>query len=168
MDRYARFLCFINRFQSDENVPSPRPLDYNTRMLRIGIASPYFIWPNVNAWRAFGSVTNAVLTPGTARDVADADPKLNGARQAVKEARQSRIGIFDSADPLRIEAFEVRYLSRASGPSRWVIDMSENDDLLIHPENYHTIPLAEDRLYVPSQYVPLFVEAGWRRRVAPA
>ena len=31
------------------------------------------------------------------------------------------------------------------------------------PQAYATIANPEDRLYVPSEYVPLFVEAGWRR-----
>jgi endonuclease YncB( thermonuclease family) len=167
MDGYGRFLCYINRDQPDANNPTPRPYSYNTRLLINGMASPYFIWPNINPWRAYGSIVDAVLAPGTANDIAQDDNKLRQAREAIKNARQNEVGIFDGDEPLRIEPFEVRYLSRNSPPSRWVIDLSKNDNILIHPENYYTIPFGEDRLYIPSEYVPLFVEAGWQKEVAP-
>lgn len=167
MDVYGRLLCYINRDQPDANVPSPRPPSYNARMLEAGMASPYFIWPNINPWRARGSIVDAVFAAGTANDIAQADAKLRQAREAVKGARQNHVGIFDAADPLRIEPFEVRYLSRNASPSRWVVDLSKNDNLLIHPENYYTIPFVEDRLYISSQHVPLFVEAGWQKQAAP-
>ena len=160
MDRYGHFLCQINRYQPDSNVPSPRPPSYNIRMLKAGLASPYFIWPNINPWRERSSILGAVFAPGTANDIAQTDDKLRQARDAVKEARQNQVGIFDAADPLRIEPFEIRYMSRNTSPSRWVVDLSKNDNLLIHPENYYTIPFAEDRLFISSQHVPLFVEAG--------
>lgn len=40
MDRYGRFLCYINRNQPKENEPTPRPPSYNTRILKSGMASP--------------------------------------------------------------------------------------------------------------------------------
>ncbi len=167
MDRYGRLLCYINRDQPDAGVPSPRPPSYNERMLHGGLASPYFIWPNINPWRARGSILDAVFDPGTAKDMAESDAKLKGARQAVRAARENHVGIFDAADPLRVEPFEVRYLSRCSPPSRYVIDLSKNDDVLIHPENYYTVPLPEDRLFISAEHVPLFVEAGWQKQAAP-
>lgn len=167
MDGYGRLLCYINRDQPDADVPSPRPLPYNVRMLNEAMASPYFIWPNINPWRAYGSIPDAVFVPGTAKDTAESDKKLNEARQAVKAARANHVGIFDAAEPLRVEPFEVRYLSRCSAPGRYVIDLSKNDDVLIHPENYYTVPYSEDRLFISEQYVPLFVEAGWKRQTAP-
>ena len=54
MDGYGRFLCFINRNQPDRNKPVARPLSYNERLLKLGQACPYFIWPNVNPWRKRG------------------------------------------------------------------------------------------------------------------
>jgi endonuclease YncB( thermonuclease family) len=164
MDGYGRFLCYINRDQPNANVPTPRPASYNTRMLEAGLATPYFIWPNINPWRARGSILNAVLAPGTAKTTADADQKLNTARQAVKAARQGHLGIFDAADPLVIEPFEVRFLSRGQTPNRWVIDLSKNDSVLIRPENYYTIPFAEDRLFINPQHVELFVDKNWQKQ----
>ncbi len=164
MDGYGRFLCFINRDQPNANVPSTRPPSYNERMLQAGMASPYFIWPNINPWRAYGSIVDAVFAPGTANEMAEADAKLKQARDAVKAARQDHVGIFCADDPLLIQPFEIRYLSRCSPPSRWVIDLSQNDDILIHPENYYTVPYAEDRLYISPQHVPLFVQAEWQEQ----
>jgi hypothetical protein len=48
-------------------------------------------------------------------------------------------------------------------PERWVIDLSKNEDLIYKPDSYYKIPNAEDRLYIPEEYVALWVEAGWRR-----
>lgn len=167
MDGYGRLLCYINRDQPDANIPSPRPKSYNTRMIESGLASPYLIWPNINPWRAHGSIVDAVFAPGTANNMAIADAKLHQAREAVKKARADEKGIFEAADPLLIEPFEIRYLSRQAAPSRWVIDLSKNDSILVHPENYYTIPFTEDRLYISAQHVPLFVEAGWQKQAAP-
>ena len=167
MDGFGRFLCFVNRNQPDHNVPSDRPLDYNTRMLQSGQAAPYFIWPNINPFRARGSILNAVFAPGTANDVAQSDPKLREARQMVRQARQAEIGIYDYAAPLRLQAFEVRFLSRQHPPRRWVIDLSKQDDILVHPQNYYTIPNAEDRLFINPEHLPLFIQAGWVRQEAP-
>jgi len=164
MDRYGRFLCYINRNQPKENVPSPRPEPYNTRMLDAGAAMPYFIWPNIDPWRAYGSILKAVLDPGTAMTASAGNPKLGAARQAVKAARQRHLEIFNDADPLIIEPFEVRFLSRGQPPDRWVIDLSKNDSVLIKPENYYTIPLPEDRLYIAPEHVGLFVEKGWKKQ----
>ncbi|NTU75368.1 MAG: hypothetical protein HGA86_04535, partial [Anaerolineaceae bacterium] len=47
------------------------------------------------------------------------------------------------------------------------IDMSSDDNLLIRPQGYYRIKNAEDRLFIPPEYVPLFVEAGWHRQPRP-
>jgi hypothetical protein len=167
MDGFGRLLCFINRDQPNGNVPSARPLDYNTRMIQSGLAAPYFIWPNINPFRAQGSIMDAIFAPGAANDVAESDSKLREARQMVRRARQAGIGIYNPADPLRLQAFEVRFLSRQLPPDRWVIDLSKQDDILVHPQNYHTIPNAEDRLFINPEHVPLFTGAGWVRQQAP-
>jgi len=125
---------------------------------------PYFIWPNINPWRAQGSILDAVLDPGTAKTTAEADQKLNAAYQAVKAARQGHLGIFDAADPLVIEPFEVRFLSRGQAPNRWVIDLSKNDSVLIKPENYYTIPFPEDRLYIAPEHIGLFIAKNWQKQ----
>jgi endonuclease YncB( thermonuclease family) len=158
MDRYGRLLCFINR--SD---PSPnRPLSYNERLLQAGRVTPYIIWPNTNPFRQAASLRDAVIPPGEAKQLADADSSLRRASEWTRDARQNGVGVFDPADPLRILPFEVRFLARRTPPDRWVIDLSASEDVLHHPQRYFEIPHAEDRLFVPDEYAPLFAEGGWR------
>ncbi len=163
MDRYGRFLCYINRDQPHPTNPTPRPLSYNERLLQAANVSPYFIWPNINPFRAFGSVKAAVIPPGTAHDMANGDKTLRKAREWMQNGRQHQLGIFAANNPLRLEPFEVRFLARRRPPNRWVIDLSQNDNILIKPQAYYTIPHTEDRLFIPEEYVPLFVEAGWQQ-----
>jgi hypothetical protein len=101
MDRYGRLLGYINRHQLDPETPTPWPLTYNERLLEASMVSPYFIWPNVNPFRASESViaTAEELAPGHARDVADGEPTLRRARQWVGNARQRRIGLDDQELP---------------------------------------------------------------------
>jgi endonuclease YncB( thermonuclease family) len=159
MDRYGRLLCFINRHQPE----GERPFSYNERLLKAGMVNPYFIWPNVNPFREKTALAKAVIEPNTAKDEAEKDETLRNAREGVREARQKGMGIFDPGDPLQLEPFEVRFLAEQRRPTRWVIDLSKNADLLIHPQKYYSVKKQEDRLYVPEEYVPLFVEKGWRR-----
>jgi hypothetical protein len=163
-DRYGRLLCFINRNQPHPTNPEPRPRSYNERLLQAAKVSPYFIWPNINPFRKEKSVVASVLPPGTANDIANKDGSLRLAREWIRDARQQKDGVYDAHEPLRLEPFEVRFLARRSPPSRWVIDLSRNDDVLIKPQKYFTIPNAEDRLFIPEEYVPLFAEAGWQRQ----
>jgi endonuclease YncB( thermonuclease family) len=158
-DRYGRLLGFINR----EQPSGPRPLPYNERLLASGHVSPYFIWPNINPFRKSASVTAAVIPAGHARTTVDADASFSAARQSIRVARQQHLGVYDAGNPLTLQPFEVRFLARRQPPDRWVIDLSKNNDELIPPQEYFTIPNEEDRLFIPSEYVPLFVEAGWRR-----
>jgi len=46
-----------------------------------------------------------------------------------------------------------------------VIYLSDDGVFLIPPQEYYKVSEAEDRLFIPEEYVPLFVEAGWRRRL---
>jgi hypothetical protein len=163
VDRYGRLLCYINRDQVNPNVPAARPATYNERLLRLGLVSPYFIWPNIDPFRTQDALTQAVLKPGTANHVATTEPALASARASVAAARQGKFGLFDAADPLRLQPFEVRFLARRQPPDRWVIDLGKSDDLLIRPQNYYRISKVEDRLYIPPEFVPLFVETGWKR-----
>ncbi len=159
MDRYGRLLGFINRNQPQGD----RPVDYNGRLLKEGFISPYFIWPNVNPFRRAESIKKAVIPPGQAKNEADGDNALRQARGWVRSAREQGLGIFDHQDPLRLEPFEVRFLAGRRPPNRWVIDLSRNDDELIPPQKYHTVANSEDRLFIPEEYVPLFMEAGWTK-----
>jgi hypothetical protein len=160
-DSFGRFLAFINRNQPNATNPSPRPLSYNERQLEAGVALPYFIWPNIDPFRT-ASLLDAVLAPGTANQVAQATPALSRARDFVRQARANGIGVFNPANPLRFEAFEVRYLGRREIPTRAVIDLSRNDNVLLHPQSYFRIRNPEDRLFIPPAFVPLFVTRGWR------
>jgi endonuclease YncB( thermonuclease family) len=158
-DRFGRLLAYINR----EQKTTPRPLDYNTRLLKGGWVNPYLIWPNVNPFRKSSSLQEAVIRAGTANTIATQDSVLRDARASVQAARQAQKGVFEGQDPLRLQAFELRYLGDRRPPARWVIDLSQNDDVLIPPQEYHTIPNVEDRLFIPADYLPLFVKAGWRQ-----
>jgi endonuclease YncB( thermonuclease family) len=167
MDRYGRFLCYINRLQPNPNEPEPRPRSYNERLLAAGMVNPYFIWPNVDPFRTAGSLVEAVVPPGGAAALASGHNALSEARASVRDARDELTGVFDGEDPLRLQPFEVRFLSRREPPNRWVIDLGKDDDVLIQPQEYHTLPNIEDRLFVPEEHVPLFVEKGWRRQAFP-
>jgi endonuclease YncB( thermonuclease family) len=164
MDRYGRLLCYLNRDQPDPNTPEPRPRSYNERLLSTARVMPYFIWPNVDPFRQHNSISDAVIPPGKANTLVSGNNALAQARKAVSLARQQQIGIFDATNPLRLAPFEVRFLARRSAPDRWVIDLGKNDDVLIQPQNYYTLTNVEDRLFIPEEYVPLFVEKGWRRQ----
>lgn len=106
---------------------------------------------------------DAVLAPGTANTVAERAGALKVARGFVRAAREQHLGLFEQADPLRLLPFELRFLARRAAPERWVIDLGRNDDTLIPPQGYFQVANQEDRLFIPAEYVPLFVEAGWRR-----
>jgi len=160
MDRYGRLLCFINRYQPE----GERPLSYNERLLQAGMVSPYFIWPNINPFREKKPLVNAVIEPKKAKEEAQRDKLLRKAREWVRRARREGRGIFSPEGPLQLEPFEIRFLADQRPPARWVIDLSKNDDVLIKPQKYYTIKNQEDRLYIPGEYVSLFVEKGWKRQ----
>jgi hypothetical protein len=89
-DIYGRFLAFINRNQPDANNPGPRPDSYNLRMLELGMALPYIIWPNVSPFRDADTVVDAVPGPGTANVVGQTGD-LKKARDFVKAARSNGV-----------------------------------------------------------------------------
>ena len=165
MDVYGRLLCYLNRDQPDADEPEPRPRSYNERLLALGGVAPYFIWPNLDPYRPPKRPVDAVPVPNTvapAEVTVEELESLDAARESVRLARQQSLGIFDPESPLRIYPFELRFLSRRTPPERWVIDLSAGDDLLRNPQAYHLIPNAEDRLFVPEEYVGLFVSKGWQ------
>ena len=171
MDRNGRLLGYVKPDQP--HVPAGQRLgSYNERLLAAGWASPYFIWPNTSPWRAAPAIVDAVPAPGTATQAAAADPALVAARASVKAARRLRVGLYEAARPLRLQAFELRMLARRQPPDRWLVDLGgdgDNDDgdndtgTLIPPQCYPRVPLPEDRLFIPAEYVPLWVERGWQR-----
>jgi endonuclease YncB( thermonuclease family) len=162
VDRYGRLLGYVRPDQPD--VPAEQRLgSYNERLLAAGWASPYFIWPNTSPWRAAPAIVDAVPAPGTAAQAAAADPALAAARASVKAARRLRIGLYEAARPLRLQAFELRMLARRLPPDRWLVDLGGDGGTLIPPQCYPRVPLPEDRLFIPAEYVPLWVERGWQR-----
>jgi len=162
MDSYGRLLCFLNRFQENEITPTKRPLSYNERLLKLGKVLPYFIWPNINPFRTKQSIVNAVLRPNTANEVALSDYSLRTAREWVKTSREAGKGIYSEENNLMLAPFEIRYLAKLEPPSRWVIDLSKNEDIIYRPQSYFKIPNMEDRLFIPEEYVPLFLVKGWK------
>ncbi len=151
IDGYGRLLCYLNR---DQPRP-PRPPSYNERLLVTGQVEPYFIWPNVDPFRAQPSLVDAVPRPRGREPLRDE-------RAAVTRAREQGLGLWGGAEPLRLSAFELRYLARLGPPDRWVIDLSARDGRLLAPQLYPRIERAEDRLFVGAAYVPLFESKGWR------
>jgi len=158
-DRYGRMLAYINRQQNSV----PRPADYNTRLLNSGLISPYFIWPNIDPFRRVGSLLDAVPPPFSDIPASEDGKKLRDAQAAVRATRQMQEGLFDAQDPLRLQPFEIRLLAQRRAPSRWVINLSAADNMLIPPQEYYTVPNVEDRLFIPDDYVLLFVEKGWQK-----
>lgn len=157
LDRYGRLLCYVNRDQKLK----PRPAPYNERLLAGGHVMPYFIWPNVDPFvRQENRVAQAVPAPGSARTVAETGA-LGRARESVRQARQAGLGLWNPADPLKLHAFELRYLAGRRAPDRYVLDLSDSSSELLHPQSYHRIPDPEDRLFVNSEHAPLWAERGW-------
>ena len=159
LDRYGRMLGFVHPAQPDA-APADRLASYNERQLVVGAALPYFIWPNIDPFLR----DRSALAPVALRKKLRGARSLQAARRAVKAARAAKMGLFAAGDPLRLAPHELRFLAGRRGPDRWVIDLAADDAKLFKPQSYFRIPLDEDRLYVPSEFVPLFVENGWRRR----
>lgn len=160
LDRYARPLVFVNADVKDK---ASRPDLYNVRMIGNGRASPLFMWPNIEPFRKL-KVTEAAMPPKQLRKAVGSASKLQAARKLAARARKKGIGIYDAANALQLAAFELRYLARRAAPDRWVIDIGEKamGNQLIEPGRYFEIANAEDRLFIPAEYVPLFRAAGWK------
>lgn len=157
LDRYGRLLGYLN-----VNVAKAekRPLTYNERMLQGGLAAPYFIWPNTDPFKKQKRLLEAVFPPSDLHTVGDTGA-LGQARQWVKGARGQAAGIFEADNPLLLEPFELRFLAGQRPPDRWVIDLSGNQQGLIPPTEYFKVPLSEDRLFIPDEFVSLFRAKGW-------
>ncbi|MFG3443034.1 thermonuclease family protein [Nonomuraea sp. NPDC047897] len=157
LDRYGRLLCYVNREQRDR----PRPDPYNERLLAAGHVVPYFIWPNVDPFvRQEGRVADAVPPPGAGRAVGEAGA-LGRAREAVRAARASGLGLWEHGAPLAVLPFELRFLAQRRAPDRYVLDLSDDARELLHPQTYFRVPAPEDRLFVNPEHAPLFREKGW-------
>jgi endonuclease YncB( thermonuclease family) len=166
VDRYGRLLGYINREQIDDKKPTPRPPSYNERLLKAGLVVPYFIWPNINPFRKQKRLDLAVPNPGSGWRTARDEPTLKQAREWTQSAREAKIGVYAPGDGLRLQPFEVRFLARRTPPDRWLANLAKDEAVLIPPQEYFTVPHAEDRLFVPTEYLALFEKAGWKRQAA--
>jgi hypothetical protein len=133
-------------------------------MLQSGLAAPYFIWPNVDPFIGQQRAVKAVPDINNFQTNISKSKRLRDARNYVKRARESHLGIFDLNNPLKLLAFELRYICRRQPPDRYVIDLSSVRPKLLKPTQYSIIKNLEDRLFVPEEYVPLFIKAGYEER----
>lgn len=166
LDGTGRLLCYLNsdgkNFEDPAVAKAVTKFSYNERQLISGAALPYFIWPNIQPFLLGSPFAPDNIRPDTFWKIVQRSSKLKSARNSVKAARQAGLGVFDPQDPLRLEPFELRCISRQKPPTRYVIDLSQpGSNRLFAPQAYYAIPLPEDRLYVPGEYCMLFEHLGW-------
>jgi hypothetical protein len=174
LDNYGRLLCYLKPDEPD--MPSyERQESYNLRMVKSGRALPYPIFPNLEPWIKQEMILNAIFGPDQVPALL-ANTTLGRVRAAVIQAQDPNNpqGVFADvldengdklAGPLALSPHELRFLAARRPPSRYVIELSQQNfaGVLVHPENYYKVAL-EDRLYIPVEYVPLFVERGWQKQ----
>jgi endonuclease YncB( thermonuclease family) len=167
LDRYARILCYLHSERANFDPPSQAgKLSYNEQLLKSGAAAPYFIFPNIQPFMKNGPFDAVNLAPAGFWSAIDGAKKLQDARKAVAAARAAGHGIFDSANPLILLPYEIRFIARkgSKGPDRHVIDLGQNgSNQILPPEKYDTIAKLEDRLFIPKEFVPLFLLNGWKQ-----
>ena len=165
-------VCPVDAIYDEPDVPAAQRRDeYNTRQLADGAALPYFIWPNVDPFRRATLISESVFPPAELRQRARDSRTLNRARNAVRAARQARVPgtLFDPQQPLRLAAFELRFLADKRPPHRPVIDLAAAnaaEPIMWPAEAYFVVPNPEDRLHLPPEYVPLFRQNLWREPTA--
>ena len=164
-DQYGRTLCYLNADRSNFTAPKkPDKLSYNERLLKTGAVAPYFIFPNIQPFLSVQPFEATNLMPVGFWKIINAAQKLQAARKAVAAARTAQKGIFDKTQELVLLPYEIRFIARkdSNGPDRFVIDLGKNgSNAILKPERYFTIANLEDRLFIPKEFVPLFVLNGW-------
>lgn len=173
LDGTGRLLCYLHpgkdNFKDAQLRKTLPAISYNERQLASGAALPYFIWPNIQPFLIGRPFSPENLAPDAFWKTVQRSSKLAKARRNVQDARRAGLGVFDPQDPLRLEPFELRYISRGKAPSRYVIDLSQPGlNRLLAPELYYTIPNPEDRLYIPEEYRLLFEAVGWNAEITAA
>lgn len=166
LDGTGRLLCYLNsdgkNFDDPAVAKAVTKFSYNERQLMAGVAMPYFIWPNIQPFLLGSPFAPDNIRPDTFWKTVQRSSKLKSARNSVKAARKAGQGVFDPQDTLRLEPFELRFISRKKPPTRYVIDLSKpGSNRLFAPQAYYAIPLPEDRLYVPGEYRMIFEHLGW-------
>ncbi|MCX7570642.1 5'-nucleotidase C-terminal domain-containing protein [Tumebacillus sp. DT12] len=107
-DGYGRLLAHVHKGD----------LDINREMVRLGMAVPYFIYPNFEHFEAYS--------------------------QAAQEAIQAQRGIWNPADPLAELPYEFRTAMRGEQPSKYAGNFSTKQ--YVSPARYKEIPV-EDRVF---------------------
>ncbi len=166
LDGTGRLLCYLNSDGKNFDDPAVSKavtrFSYNERQLSSGTALPYFIWPNIQPFLLGSPFAPENIRPETFWKTVQRSSKLKNARKHIQEARKAGMGVFDPQDPLRLEAFELRFISRRKPPTRFVIDLAQpGNNRLLDPQSYHTITNPEDRLFIPGEYRMLFEHLGW-------
>ena len=167
LDGTGRLLCYLNSDRANfKNHPEADTLaltSYNERQLSSGAALPYFIWPNIQPFLSLRPFAPENVRPESFWKIVQRSSKLKQARSGVAAARAAGLGVFSPEDPLRVAPFELRFLARKSRPDRFVIDLGKPDThRMLRPAQYFTIADPEDRLFIPSEYVPIFEMNGWQ------
>jgi len=160
LDGYGRLLCYLYR-NNTKTEREANPLSYNERILKQGWGFPYFIWPNVVPFFAAGKSISDSMPPADELEdfmTSSQAKKLNDARDHVRKARSDGLGVFSHKMLLPCE---LRYLSRRKAPSRYVLNLETCEKKLVEPTEYYTIPNSEDRLFIDSHYVDLFLKKGY-------
>ncbi|MCC6460183.1 MAG: hypothetical protein IT260_06915 [Saprospiraceae bacterium] len=167
LDGTGRLLCYLNSDRTNfKNHPEADTIalsSYNERQLSNGAALPYFIWPNIQPFLSIRPFAPEHVRPESFWKTVQRSSKLKQARNGVASARAAGLGVFSPDDPLRLAPFELRFLARKSRPDRFVIDLGKpGANQLLRPGQYFTIANPEDRLFIPSEYIPIFEMNGWQ------
>ncbi|MBK9336342.1 MAG: hypothetical protein IPM98_07040 [Lewinellaceae bacterium] len=166
LDGTGRLLCYLNsdgkNFDDPAVAKAVAKHSYNERQLASGAAMPYFIWPNIQPFLLGSPFAPENIRPETFWKTVQRSSKLKSARKSVQDARKAGKGVFDPQDPLRLEPFELRFISRRKPPTRFIIDLAQpGSNRLLAPQLYYAIPNPEDRLFIPGEYRMLFEHLGW-------
>ena len=166
LDQYGRMLCYLNAERAIFTPPAAADrLSYNERLLATGAVVPYFIFPNLQPFMAGRPFDAGAIAPAGFWTSVTAASKLKEARQAVAAARAAGKGVFSPTEGLILLPYELRYIARQGsiGPDRYVIDLGKpGGKKILKPEQYFSIAKVEDRLFIPREFVPLFVLNGWQ------
>jgi hypothetical protein len=121
----------------------------------------------IDPFRQHPDLLSSVLTPGGFPGWVANAPSLIDARAATAVARAARAGTWQADKPLMLDAHELRAMWDVRPPHRWVVDLSgQHYGALLAPYRYLDIPHHEDRLYIPPEFVSLWLERGWTRAAA--
>lgn len=165
LDVYGRLLGYIHQDKGEGERGSNE--SYNERMLKMGYAIPYYIFPNIDPFIKFNSILDAI--PDVHGDrfafgrLLQKSSKLRKAREAVTKIRsQKEPSLFTGENSLKLLPFELRFLQRRERLNRYVMDLSNPEPVVYPPQDYHLIANEEDRLFIPEEYVFIFEKRGYK------